>query len=75
MEETKRHVIEDIRASDLPDRVRGDIAPDAHVTVTVEQLRHPTQRRRISDYWAGGRGLYESPEDVLAELRALRDAD
>jgi hypothetical protein len=35
MDEPKRHVIEDIPASELPERLRGGFDPETHVTVTV----------------------------------------
>jgi hypothetical protein len=74
MDETKRHIIDDIRASELPDRIRGDFPPDVHVTVTVEEVRQ-LHRKRLSDFVGRGSGLYDTPEDVLKELRALRDSD
>jgi hypothetical protein len=74
MDETRRHVVEDIPASELPERLRGDFAPGVHVTVTVEEARRPV-RVRISELIGKGRGLFDSPEDVLHHLREGRDAE
>lgn len=74
MDETRRHIVEDIPVSELPERLRGDFAPGVHVTVTVEEARQPV-RTRISEFIGKGRGLYKSPEDVLRFLREGRDAD
>jgi hypothetical protein len=74
MDEPKRHVIEDIPASELPERLRGGFDPETHVTVTVQQARRSVQTR-ISELIGKGCGLYRSPEEVLRMLREGRDAD
>ena len=74
MDERKRHVIEDIPAAELPDRIRGDIDSSHHARVIVEDIgparaveTFEQLRRRIVP-----RGTL-TIEEAAARIRALRN--
>lgn len=69
-------VIDDYPAARLPADLRGTIDPAARVRVTVAEQRAeppPFKPKRLRDFIGAGKGVYESPEDAVAAIRALRD--
>jgi hypothetical protein len=71
MDDTKHHVIDSVSASDLPDRLRGDIDPAeiVTVTVTVKNTPEPTFEEIFES-------LHESrvfSDDPVLRVRALRE--
>jgi hypothetical protein len=74
MDESKRHIIEDIPASELPERIRGGIDLSHHARIIVEDIgpastTHSFEelRRRIRP-----RGSV-TPQEAADRIRALRD--
>ena len=74
MDENKRHIIEDIEASELPERIRGSIEPSHHARVTVEDLGIPAGKETFTDLWRRmpPRGTV-SIQEAAQRVRALRD--
>lgn len=74
MDEPKRHVVEDVPASELPDRIRGPIDPSHHARVTVEDIGTPNRNESFSDLWRRiPLGGAVTVSDAAARVRALRD--
>lgn len=73
MDERKRVVIQNYPAEKLPEELRGDIALESRVTVTVSQDDPLRKRRKLQDFVGAGRGLYRSAAHALQELRDARD--
>ena len=75
MDEPIMHIIEDIPARELPERVRGNIDPSHHTRVTVEDLG-PRVRpsETFAELWRRIpiRGEI-SIEDAAKRIRSLRD--
>ena len=76
MGETKKIVVEGFPVEQLPEAVRGDIERGQRVRVTVE-LTEPSPitnpRRTMRSFLGSAPGLYESPQQVVEYIRALRD--
>jgi len=71
-------VVDDYPAERLPLDLRGQIDPGARVRVTVDVTGPPFERppfkpKRLRDYIGAGKGVYGSPEEAVAAIRALRD--
>jgi hypothetical protein len=61
-------------ADRLPDDLRGDIAPESRVTVTVEAVVEPgTMKASALIGLAAGKGYFKSEEDMLAFVNAGRE--
>ena len=75
MDDLRKHVIEHYPAERLPPDLRGSIPLDATVTVTVDQEKPTSSRRKLQDFVGAGKGLYQSPEHVLKVLRDWRDQE
>jgi hypothetical protein len=75
MDEPTLHIIENIPARELPERVRGKIDPSHHARVTVEDLGPPAERTEsFAELWRRipVRGEI-SVEDAAKRIRSLRD--
>lgn len=70
-------VLEHYPASKLPNDLRGDIAPEASVKITVEEepVRKPMTREELLKSFrgvrAGAKGV--TLEEAVARVRELRD--
>jgi hypothetical protein len=81
MDTPQKHVVENVAAGDLPDRLRGGIAPSATVRVTVEvagrdaeSAGRPSRWARFAAEAAASDALRGKSDRFVAELRAFRDA-
>lgn len=80
METPKKHVVENVAAGELPERLRGDIAPSAQVRVTVEVAatppagHGPSRWARFAAEAAASDALRGQSERFVAAIRAFRDA-
>jgi hypothetical protein len=64
----------DYPVSRLPEDVRQGIDPQVRAEVVLIVDEAPTfPQRRLSDFIGAGRGVYASPEEADAYVRALRD--
>ena len=75
MGETKKIVVVGFPVEKLPEELRVRFDPNAPVKITVEQgsdFEAPASRTMRS-FFGSGPGLYESPEEVVAFIRKLRD--
>jgi hypothetical protein len=66
-----------VPARDLPENLRADIAPDALVTVTIEEERKPLSMAELLSMLEGGAMSRErepiSVDEAVRRVRALRD--
>jgi hypothetical protein len=69
-----RIVRENYPASRLPDDLRGDVDPEARVTVTIAlEEQHPKHTPTLDEIWALRRPPFHTKEEIDAELRRQRD--
>jgi hypothetical protein len=74
MDEGKRHVIEDIPASELPEKIRGGIDPSHHARVVVEDIGLPRTAETFENLHRRIRPRGNvTPQEAAARIRALRD--
>lgn len=70
-------VTREMLASELPEAIRGDIAPDHRVRVTVAEMNEaPTsddRRARILGYIGAAKGEPVSIDEAVDRVRQLRD--
>lgn len=72
MEQTKR-VIDDYPADSLPDDLRGDIASDRSVRVTIEDSGKARQTVDLLRFAGAAAALDTSADDAVKRVRELRD--
>jgi hypothetical protein len=72
MGEGKKIVTERFPAEKLPEEVRAGIESGEWVRVTVEQQRNESVRP-LASFVGTARGVYQTPEDVVASINAIRD--
>jgi hypothetical protein len=60
-------------AAKLPDDLREGIDPSREVTVTVVVEGPPARRVSLQDIFARRRPPFRTPEEIDADIRALRD--
>ncbi len=76
MGEIAKHVIEHFPVDKLPPELRQGLESGKYVRITVEEASSPmveSAPRRLTDLIGAGKGVYGSPEEALAGIRALRD--
>lgn len=74
MGETSKIVTEHYPAEKLPEELRPGIeAGLVKVTVETEDAVERAQRRSFLSFFGSAPGLYATPEDAVAFIRALRD--
>lgn len=66
-------VLEHYPASKLPDEMRGNVDPDATVTVVVMEETSPQKRPTLEEIWARRRPPFRSKEEIDAQWRRQRD--
>jgi hypothetical protein len=68
-------IVRNYPASKLPPDLREGVDPDAHVTVTVElsDEQPPHRPMTLEEIFALRRPPYRSAEEIVAEIRQLRD--
>jgi len=66
-------VREHFPAERLPAELREGLAPDAHVTVTIETEVPPEKVMTLEEMFELRRDVFSSPEEVVQHIRALRD--
>lgn len=81
MDTPLKHVVENVAAGELPDRLRGGIAPSATVRVTVEVTARDAASAGRKSRWArfaadaaASDALRGKSDQFVADLRAFRDA-
>jgi hypothetical protein len=80
MDTPQKHVVENVAAGELPDRLRGAIAPTATVRVTIEVASpdaasgRPSRWARFAAEAAASDALHGRSERFVSALRAFRDA-
>jgi hypothetical protein len=74
MGEGQKFVTENFPVEKLPEELKRGLSGNEFVRVTLEPAK-PTQPRRrpLSSFVGAGKGAYPTPEDALAEIRAVRD--
>ncbi|PPD43249.1 MAG: hypothetical protein CTY15_10210 [Methylocystis sp.] len=60
-------------AAKLPEELRIGIDPNAEVTITVETEEQPERIMSLEEMFALRRDVYASPEEVNAQIDAIRD--
>ena len=61
-------------ASRLPDDLRADVDPQAHVTVTITlEEQRPERAPTLDEIWAMRRPPYRTKKSIDADLRRQRD--
>jgi hypothetical protein len=69
-----RIIREHYPAALLPEDLRPNDDPNAHVTVTVEtELQRPEHVMSLEEIWALRRPPFRTKEDIDAEIRRQRD--
>jgi hypothetical protein len=71
MDERKRHIIEDIPASELPEELRGGIDPTEIVTITVAVKDTPEPS--FAEIFASHHDSRVHSDDPVLRIRALRE--
>ena len=68
-------IVRNYPASKLPPDLREGVDPAAHVTVTVElsDEQPPHQPMTLEEIFALRQPPYRSAEEIVAEIRQLRD--
>ncbi len=72
-------ILEHVAASELPDKLRGDIPPDARVTITVEQ-EVPASQLSVQQLRSQADRIKADPafrliteDEAVERVRSLRD--
>jgi hypothetical protein len=75
MGETKKIVIESNPVEELPEELRRGLESGQMVRVTVESPADDEQLPppKLTSLVGSARGVYASPEEAVAAIRALRD--
>ena len=68
-------VLEHYPASKLPDEMRGNVDPNATVTVVVTEETSPQKRPTLEEIWARRRPPFRSKEEIDAQWRRQRDEE
>jgi hypothetical protein len=60
-------------ASKLPEDLREGIDPTSHVTVVISQEERPEHVMSLEEIFAARKPPFRSAEDIVADIRQLRD--
>ncbi len=73
MGEIGKIVVEHYPAGKLPEELRRGLAAGQVVRVTVEAETAAASPRLLSEMLGCAKGLYQTPDEAVAFIRALRD--
>ena len=74
MGETGRIVVEHYPVDKLPDDLRQGLESGELVRITVEREFNPHNTdRSLTSFVGSAKGIYATPEEAVAAIRALRD--
>ena len=69
----ERTIVESFPVDELPEKLRVGLEAGGAVRIIFEPKSNLEPLPSLASYIGTARGVYASPEDVLAEIRKLRD--